>query len=202
MSNLLKIIELKMAAGPLFSFSIAAGEVLCLSGQSGTGKTLLLRAIADLDPHQGAIWFNDQSMDSIPAPLWRKKIGLILSESYWWSDIVSDHFFDTKAAAPFLEALKLPIESLNWQTFRMSTGEKQRMSIARLLANKPLALLLDEPTANLDPDTTRRVESLILNYGQTKKAPILWVSHDPLQIKRIGHRHIHIEDDQIQEIPL
>ncbi|MBF0448763.1 MAG: ATP-binding cassette domain-containing protein [Magnetococcales bacterium] len=191
-----------MAAGPLFTFSIGAGELLCLSGQSGTGKTLLLRAIADLDPHQGAIWFNDQNSDSIPAPLWRKKIGLILSESYWWSDLVSDHFFDTKAAAPFLAALKLPNESLNWQIFRMSTGEKQRMSIARLLANKPMALLLDEPTANLDPETTKQVESLILNYGKANNVPILWVSHDPSQIKRIGHRHIHIEDNQIREIPL
>ena len=76
------------------------------------------------------------------------------------------------------------------------------MSIVRLLSNTPSALLLDEPTANLDPETTKKVESLVLNYQQEQKSPVIWVSHDLNQVKRIADRHMGIEGDQIQELPL
>jgi ABC-type iron transport system FetAB ATPase subunit len=202
MLNSLKIIQLQAAVGPAFSFSVGHGELLCLTGSSGSGKSLLLRAIADLDPHEGEVLFNDQLAAEIPSPFWRKKIGLLQPTSYWWSDGVAEHFTKPEEAIPLMEKLALPKEALNWQIFRMSTGEKQRMSIVRLLANSPSVLLLDEPTANLDPETTQMVESLILNYKKRLNTPIIWVSHDLNQVKRVADRHIIIAGSKIQEATL
>jgi sulfonate transport system ATP-binding protein len=202
MLNYLKIVNLQAPVGPSLSLSVAPGELVCLTGPSGSGKSLLLRAIADLDAHQGDVWFNNRAAADTPPPLWRKKIGLLQPTSSWWNDGVADHFEKPEAALPIMEALDLPKEALEWQIYRMSTGEKQRMSIVRLLSNTPSALLLDEPTANLDPETTKKVESLVLNYQQEQKSPVIWVSHDLNQVKRIADRHMGIEGDQIQELPL
>ena len=68
---------------------------------------------------------------------------------------------------------------------RCSSGEKQRLSILRLLANRPKVLLLDEPTANLDAENTRNVEALLIDYLTENNAVALWVSHDHAQLKRV-----------------
>ncbi|MBF0455693.1 MAG: ATP-binding cassette domain-containing protein [Magnetococcales bacterium] len=200
MLNSLKIENVQAVAGPVFSLTIAAGELLCLTGSSGSGKSLLLRAIADLDPCAGTIWFNDRKQSDTPAPLWRREVALLQAVSYWWHDRVGDHFDKPQEATPVMEALGLTREVMDWHIERMSTGERQRMSIVRLLFNRPLVLLLDEPTANLDPTTSRQVESLILDYKQRHRVPVLWVSHDLDQVKRVADRHFDIRSNQLLEV--
>jgi putative ABC transport system ATP-binding protein len=68
---------------------------------------------------------------------------------------------------------------------RLSTGERQRLALARLLALRPQVLLLDEATANLDPSNRDRVEDLIQYYRREQGAAVLWVSHDPDQRRRL-----------------
>ena len=77
--------------GPV-SFHIAAGEC-ALMGASGAGKSLLLRAIVDLDPSAGNVRVGDNVRSDMPGSEWRKLVALVPAESGWWADRVGDHFF-------------------------------------------------------------------------------------------------------------
>ena len=77
--------------GPV-SLDIEKGECVGLSGPSGSGKSLFLRAIADMEPHGGTTCLDGTEQALIPAAAWRRQVGLLLSESTWWSDTVGDHF--------------------------------------------------------------------------------------------------------------
>lgn len=173
-------------------------EVVCVSGDSGSGKSLLLRAIADLIEHNGDVYLNEQKCAEISAVQWRKWVGLLPAESAWWRDKVDDHF--TNGRSEYLAQLNLPDACMSWDVSRCSTGEKQRLAIARLLENKPKALLLDEPTASLDPTSVSAVESTIKNYAKEFEAPVIWVSHDPQQIKRLADREFRIENNEVREV--
>ena len=74
------------------------------------------------------------------------------------------------------------------KSHRVVTGEQQRLSLARAMSCRPDVMLLDEPTANLDPDNVRRVEALVTDYLITHGAAALWVSHDPGQAHRVASR--------------
>lgn len=81
----------------------------------------------------------------------------------------------------------------DWQVSHLSTGERQRLAILRLLANQPGCLLLDEPTTSLDHDMVTCVERLLLDYAAAQQAPLLWVSHDPAQLNRVCSRRLSME---------
>ncbi len=175
--------------GPL-SLEVAPGECVCLSGPSGAGKSLLLRAIADLEPRDGTVMLDGRACREFSGPEWRCRVGLLGAESQWWFDQVGRHFPEADEAG--LAALGFGPEVMAWEVARLSTGERQRLALLRLLANEPQALLLDEPTASLDPEMVRRVEALIDDYRQRHQVPLLWVSHDPAQIARVGDRHLRV----------
>ncbi|KAA3628320.1 MAG: ATP-binding cassette domain-containing protein [Proteobacteria bacterium] len=177
--------------GPL-SLSVRAGECLCISGASGSGKSLLLRSIADMEPHEGSVTWRGTAAEKLSGPQWRRRIGLLPAESEWWGSRVSDHFADASAAQQLPE-VGLPTAMWQARIRDLSTGERQRLALIRLLANQPQVLLLDEPTASLDPESTRRIESLIRRYQQEHGSPIIWVSHDPEQITRVASRHLRLD---------
>jgi len=194
---LLQIKDLQqLMLGPL-SFVVDAGECLCLSGPSGAGKSLLLRAIADLDPHEGEVWLEGTPCQSIPPAQWRARVGLLPPESSWWLGRAIDHFHDGYPLP--LEALGLDPGLVREPVARLSSGERQRLALLRLLANTPRVLLLDEPTANLDPASTRRVEAVIAGYRRERQVGVIWVSHDPGQITRVADRHLRVEGGELRE---
>jgi ABC-type iron transport system FetAB ATPase subunit len=172
------------AIGPV-SLAVAAGECVCISGPSGAGKSQLLRAIADLDPHAGEVRLAGTPVNSVAPPEWRRQVGLLPPESCWWLPRVSDHF---NTRVPLAE-VGLGESILEQPVARLSSGEKQRLALLRLLANQPRVLLLDEPTANLDPENTRRVEAVIAAYRAARGAAVIWVSHDREQAARVCDRH-------------
>ncbi|MFD2112772.1 ABC transporter ATP-binding protein [Thiorhodococcus fuscus] len=179
--------------------TLIQGEQVFLSGPSGSGKSLLLRAIADLDPNEGEVWLGDEARSSMPAPLWRRRVGLLPAESFWWAETVGEHLpEDARGITDFLERLGFEAGVLGWSISRLSTGERQRLALVRLLAQRPEALLLDEATANLDPTNRDRVESLIARYRETDAASVLWVSHDPEQRQRLGGRSFMIRDGRLE----
>ena len=69
-------------AGP-FELSIGRGTCAAITGASGSGKSLFLRMVADLDPNQGEVWLNEQARAAMPAPAWRKQVTYVAAESGW-----------------------------------------------------------------------------------------------------------------------
>lgn len=183
--------------GPI-ELSVSAGECVCVHGASGSGKTLLLRAIADLDAHRGEAFLDARACTSVPAPEWRRSVALVAAESQWWFERVGDHFA-LGINSNWLAQLGLPEDVIDWQVARCSTGERQRLALLRTLLQDPAVLLLDEPTGNLDQDSTRRVEQLLDEYRRQRQAAVLWVSHDPAQIERVAQRSFILHDGRLEE---
>ena len=145
---MLKVQQLRFLDWNALSFDVNSGSCLGIMGRSGSGKTLLLRAIADLDLNEGKVCINGLLRDDMPGPEWRKKVGLLTSESKWWHELVGEHF--EVPALNLLRELGFADESvLQWNVSRLSSGEKQRLALARLLSRSPEALLLDEPPPKL-----------------------------------------------------
>jgi len=181
------------------NMSINAGECIVISGPSGSGKSLLLRALADLIPHQGEAYYQGQACTAFLPTQWRKQVGLLPAESFWWEEHVGEHF--AQRCDEKLKALGFSTDVYNWRVSRCSTGERQRLALLRLLCLQPKVLLLDEPTASLDQANVKAVESLIKDYLHQGGA-VIWVSHDPDQIQRIATRHYKIEGKQLVEVSL
>jgi ABC-type iron transport system FetAB ATPase subunit len=195
----LKIESLRFQGRGPYDLTVAPGECVCLSGPSGAGKTLLLRSIADLDPHEGRVFLDDVDSLTVDAPSWRQAVGLLPAESQWWWDTVGPHF--PVVDGERLEALGFGEEVLAWEVSRLSTGERQRLALLRLLVNRPRVLLLDEPTAALDPSSAGQVEALLGDYRREAKAPVLWVSHDAAQAERVADRRYEISEGQLRSLP-
>jgi ABC-type iron transport system FetAB ATPase subunit len=181
--------------GP-YSFHVESGECLALSGSSGSGKSLLLRALADLDPHEGHISLEGRPQAFWPGHHWRRQVALVPAESGWWGELVGEHF--PEAGDHLLRRLNFDRRILDSQVSRLSSGERQRLAIARAVALGPRMLLLDEPTAHLDADNTRLVEAVIKDFLDRPGCAVLWVGHDQAQLQRVAHRRLHLDTGGIR----
>jgi phosphate-transporting ATPase len=125
-------------------------------------------------------------------------VGYVPAEPGWWADTVGEHFSEWTAALPLVRKLGFPEEAKGWRITRLSTGERLRLALIRALIVRPKVLLLDEPTAALDPASMAAVESAIAARVREGLA-VLWVTHDADQAKRIAHRLLVIEGRQVRE---
>jgi ABC-type iron transport system FetAB ATPase subunit len=178
------------------TLEVGAGEIVGLRGASGSGKTLLLRAVADLIPRSGAVALGDDDALSLAGHAWRRRVGYLPAESLWWREKVGEHF--PAGSQPALEPLGLPAEVMEWSVTRLSQGERQRLGLLRLLVRGPEALLLDEPTANLDERSAAAVERMILAYVEERQAPVIWVSHSLEQLRRVASRVLLMVDRRVE----
>ena len=195
---MLKVEGLKVLNLAPVTMELGAGECATLEGPSGSGKSLLLRALADLDPAPGTARLDGISRDAMSGPQWRTKVRYFSAEPGWWAEKVGDHVTDKPSFVGLLTELGLGEEALGWSLDRASTGEKQRMALARGLVDRPKVLLLDEPTGPLDRQTAGIVERLIqrrVAEGDTA----LVVTHDTEQAARLAKRHFVIRDSAVVE---
>ena len=192
----LRVEGLTTAVGGPYSFSVAAGECLAIAGPSGCGKTLLLRGIADLDPHAGEVHLANVACSELSGPEWRQRVCYLPAESLWWFDRVGEHFHCPDVA--LLSRLGFDEGVLATEVQRLSTGERQRLGLARLLQRSPEVLLLDEPTASLDPHATERVEQVVQDL-QTRGTTVVWVSHDAGQAARVATRQCVFQGRELVE---
>lgn len=199
-SRVLTISGLRRPGIEPVDLDVSKGECVAISGPSGAGKSLLLRAIADLDPNQGEVRLNGTAREAIPAPEWRRQVVYLAPESGWWAGNVGAHFADRSGAAILLNELALPPDTLTWPVARLSTGERQRLALARALELEPRALLLDEPTSGLDPEAASKVEDL-LRRRLAQGAVIVLVTHDRDQAKRIAGRRLRMEQGRLVPEP-
>ena len=177
---------------------LATGEALALLGPSGSGKTLLLRAIADLDPNQGRVGLDGEDREAVPAPTWRRRVTYLSAEPGWWAERAGEHFPDAEGAKALLPPLGLSEDMMARPIAELSTGERHRLALVRVLVQAPRVLLLDEPTSGLDGDATEAVEGLIqsrLGAG----ASAIWVTHDDDQSRRLARRALVVADGAITE---
>ncbi|APO52197.1 ATP-binding cassette domain-containing protein [Bradyrhizobium diazoefficiens] len=176
------------------SFDLQDGECVALQGPSGVGKTLLLRAIADLDPNEGTVKLDGTLREAMPAPAWRKRVTYVAAEPGWWSDTVQAHFTDWDDALLLVKRLGLPDDCGPWPIQRLSSGERQRLGLVRALMLRSRVLLLDEPTSALDSASAASVESLISERVSCGTS-VVWSTHDDAQARRIGLRILAMRPD-------
>lgn len=199
----LKLFEIRNLSSPQhhnLELKLHAGECVTLSGESGSGKTLLLRYLADLQTSEGDMLLDGISCRSIPAPQWRRQVMLLPTESAWWENTVGAHFPE-QPDPQLMEKLQLSSAMLAKSPDDLSSGERQRLALLRVLNLKPQVLLLDEITANLDPANTLNAENLVLQYLHDHQAAALWISHDAAQVKRLGGRHFALHEGHLYEEP-
>src|SRR5262245_39161561 len=167
-------------------------------GPSGAGKSLLLRAIVDLDPSTGNVTLGALARHEMAASEWRKLVALVLAESGWWADRVREHFPAKSDATELIAKLGLT-GALDWNVARLSSGERQRLAIARALCRHPEALLLDEPTASLDEHATGLVEDLVRACCEERMA-VLLVTHDRQQAERMAKRVLRMSNGKTDQL--
>ena len=107
-SPLLSVCDLRTNLLKPASFSLSAGECIAIRGPSGGGKTLLLRAVADLDPNEGLVCVEGRDRATMSGPEWRRLVGYLPAEPGWWADKVGEHFTDWTAALAVARQLGIP----------------------------------------------------------------------------------------------
>jgi ABC-type iron transport system FetAB ATPase subunit len=188
-------------AGP-FDLSLPRGRCVGITGPSGSGKSLFLRMIADLDPNEGEVFLNGQARSSMAAPAWRRQVVYVPAESGWWSDHVVDHFPSARLeeARTLSGRFGLPAEVIDGPVSRLSTGERQRLALIRAFVRHPPVLLLDEPTSALDEAGVRRVEAALAEHKAAGVAVVL-VTHDPAQAERLAEQRLIMNAGRLEPAP-
>lgn len=199
----LQVRELRSPHGGPVSFSLAAGECVVVVGESGAGKSVLLRMLADLDPCDGEVLLDGVARASMTAPAWRAMVVYQAAEPAWWEPTVEQHFAPAQLAraAELLPLLRLKAGILQDEVALLSTGERQRLALIRSLAGRPKVLMLDEPAAALDPAATLALEA-VLQAAQAEGTAILLVTHSQEQAARMAQRLFRMEGGQLQPATL
>jgi putative ABC transport system ATP-binding protein len=199
METALIVKDLRSAfAGP-FELNLGTGACATITGPSGSGKSLFLRMIADLDRNEGEVWLNGRERGSMPAPQWRRQATYVSAESGWWADRVIEHFDVNRRSevAALAARLGLRADLLDAPVAQLSTGERQRFSLVRALLPSPPVLLLDEPTGPLDEESVIQVE-VLLHERKATGTSILLVTHDPNQAERLGDQRYRMVAGHLQ----
>jgi ABC-type sulfate/molybdate transport systems ATPase subunit len=186
---LLRVEHLQAGDLPPLTFEIADGECLAVEGPSGAGKTRLLRALADLEPARGQVFLDGEERNEMPGPEWRRRVRYCGAEPAWWTDTARAVFPPATRLERLLHSLGLEPGLLDRPIAVLSTGERQRLALARALIDEPKVLLLDEPAAALDAQAAALVEELVKFHLLSGRSAVL-VSHDSNQIERLAHARL------------
>jgi len=187
--------------GPL-SLSVDE-EVLAVLGPSGCGKTTLLSLVAGIEPPDaGRVWLN--GVDVTDRPPERRDVGLVFQDGALFPHMTARENVAYAADGPErVETLAATLEIadvLDRPASALSGGERQRVSLARALAARPAALLLDEPLANLDAPAKRRLRGELRSLLAELSIPAVYVTHDQHQATVIGDRVAVLNDGRLEQV--
>jgi tungstate transport system ATP-binding protein len=191
---------------------IYQGEIFAVVGPSGAGKSTLLRLLNFLEPpSQGRIHFQEATISpdrGAPLPV-RRRVTTVFQRPLLLNRSVAANVryglqlrgernaaAQTRAA---LEQVRLG-DIANQRALTLSGGEAQRVALARALVLKPDAILLDEPTANLDPYNVGLIEEIVRKINKDLRTTIVLVTHNVFQARRLADRVALLLDGQIAEV--
>ena len=188
------------------SFRFEKGKIYNIIGPSGAGKTSFLRLLNRLDePTGGNIVFNTESVtDCIPCGV-RRNIGYLFQTPYLFPGTVRDNLLyaesslTSEAIVKLVKQAQIPEKFIDADVENLSIGEKQRVSLARVLAMNPEIILLDEPTSALDPSYTVAIEDLIKCIVGERALTAIIVTHNPEQALRMGGMGIMLVEGKLIE---
>jgi ABC-type iron transport system FetAB ATPase subunit len=186
----------RLHVGPV-DLKLDAGECVALRGRSGSGKSVLLRMVADLDPHAGDCALDGERCSAMPAPAWRQRVTYVAADSGWWSEAIADHFPRPGEARALLPRIGLSEDALAWPVQRLSTGERQRVALLRAFTPANRVLLLDEPTSGLD-DESRDLVGQLLRERLSQGTTIVLVTHDPEFARRLATTQYDMRDGRLE----
>jgi molybdate transport system ATP-binding protein len=185
----------------------AAGGATALFGPSGAGKSTIANLIAGLiKPDRGRIVLDDMVLfdatTRINVPPHQRRIGYVFQEGRLFPHLsvrrnldygrwMSGHVRDDAEAARIVAMLDIG-DLLDRRPGKLSGGERQRVAIGRALLMQPRLLLLDEPLASLDADRKDEILPYLLRLRDDAKVPMLYVSHNPAELKRIATAVVRI----------
>ena len=196
------------------SLELGSGEIAFLTGHSGAGKSSLLKLIALIErPSRGQLIVNGQNVAGVSRskiPAYRRQIGVVFQDH----KLLADRTIFDNVALPLIIAgvgsreigkrVRAALDQVGLLgreqslPLELSTGEQQRVGIARAVVSKPPVLIADEPTGNLDPDLSIEVMNIFRRFNEVG-VTVLIASHDLYLLERFPVRRIRLEGGRIQE---
>jgi len=195
------------------SLELRAGELTALVGPSGSGKSTLLNLVGCIDaPDAGRVLVEGVDVatlsDDALSRLRNRKIGFIF-QSFNLVPVLDARenvelplLLQDLGAAERRDRVEQAIADVGLEEFahhppdKLSGGQRQRVAIARALVTHPLLVLADEPTANLDSETARRILDLMVELNARRGVTFLFSTHDEKLMARVG-RHVHLRDGRV-----
>ncbi len=195
------------------SFDVAAGELIFLTGHSGAGKSTLLKLIALIErPTRGQVLFEGRNIGRLAErriPAHRRQIGMVFQDH----KLLEDRSVSENIALPMIIAgygrreirgrVRAALDYVGLLDREkqipamLSTGEQQRIGIARALVARPKLLIADEPTGNLDPELSLEIMNLFRRFNEVGVTTLI-ATHDLGLVEQLGGRRITLEDGTIQ----
>jgi cell division transport system ATP-binding protein len=196
------------------SLDIASGEMVFLTGHSGAGKSTLLKLIALIErPTRGQVTVNNLNVANVSrsrVPAFRRQVGVVFQDH----KLLPDRTIFDNVALPLIIAgvgtreigkrVRAALDQVGLLSreqalpLELSTGEQQRVGIARAVVSKPPVLIADEPTGNLDPDLSLEVMQIFRRFNEVG-VTVLVASHDIRLLERFGLRRVRLEGGRIQD---
>lgn len=199
------------------TFEMSGSDFVFMIGKTGTGKSSFLKLLygeLPLKEGEGTVaGFDLKTLKRKQIPMLRRKIGVVFQDFQLLTDrtVIMNLFFVMgatgwkdkkemeKRAIELLQLVCLETK-VNAMAYALSGGEQQRLAIARALINKPEIILADEPTGNLDPETSLEIMSLLIAVAKEEKSAIFMATHDLNMIEKFPGRVIRLENQTLKEI--
>lgn len=196
------------------SLHIGSGEIVFLTGHSGAGKSSLLKLIALIErPSRGQLLVNGQNVTGVSrskVPAFRRQIGIVFQDH----KLLHDRTIFDNVALPLIIAgvgtkeigkrVRAALDQVGLLgreqslPLELSTGEQQRVGIARAVVSKPAILIADEPTGNLDPELSVEVMNIFRRFNEVG-VTVLVASHDVYLLERFAVRRVRLDAGRIVE---
>ncbi|MFN5983937.1 MAG: cell division ATP-binding protein FtsE [Fluviicola sp.] len=199
------------------NFEIQSDELLFLIGKTGSGKSSLMKVLyGELPLSDGTATvagFDINKLTRKQIPFLRRKIGIVFQDYQLLFDrtVIENLLFVMRAtgwkdkremenrAKTVLDMVGLEGKA-NLMPHRLSGGEQQRVAIARALVNHPKLILADEPTGNLDPETSSEIMQLMIAVAKEEKAAVIIATHDMSLVEKFPGRVFKVENFAVKEI--